>query len=186
MKLFDTRRWLFLFLCSLVLFTAFFPLTAEDGYEVLPDSYRALRLGMNLEEVQDELRSDGLFGYRGERDLSLLPGGPRTLIETAGPSFIRRSWLQFHEGKLWSMTFTLDPGRIDYYSVYSTLVAKYGEPHALDPSKARWADDRVILTLERPLTIKYLDAAVFESLLAGSFAGQAASDMLREAFLEDF
>lgn len=186
MKLFDTRQRLIRVLCSLIIITALSPLTAEDDSGMLPDSYRALRLGMDLEEAQDALQADGLFGYRGERDLSLLPGGSRTLIETAGPSFIRRSWLQFHEGKLWSMTFTLDPGRIDYYSVYSTLVAKYGEPHSLNPSKARWTDDRVILTLERPLTIKYLDAAVFESLLAGSFAGQAASDMLREAFLEDF
>jgi len=161
-------------------------LTERAGPAELPTSYRGLHLGMGLEEAQDALLADGLFGYRGERDLSLLPGDSRTLIETAGPSFIRRSWFQFHEGTLWSMIFTLDPGRIDYYSIYTTLVAKYGEPHSLNPSRARWADDRVILTLERPLTIKYLDAVVFETLLAESFAGRAASDILREEFLEDF
>lgn len=141
---------------------------------------------MDLETVKDALLGDSLFGYRGERDVSLLPSRNKTLIETVGYSFISRSWFQFYEEKLYIMTFKLDTDRVDYYSVYSSLVRKYGEPSSLDPRKAVWSDERVTLSLERPLTVKYVDRAVFDSLLDRSGTEQAASEMIREGFIDEF
>jgi hypothetical protein len=154
--------------------------------EPLPDSYRSITLGMNLDAVKEALFADMLFGYRGERDVSLLPTLNRTLIETSGSSFISRSWFQFNEEKLYIMTFNLDTSKVDYFSVYSQLVEKYGEPKTLDPRKALWQDERIILTLERPLTVKYVDAAVFASLLDQSGADMAVIDLLREDFVNEF
>ena len=152
----------------------------------LPDSYRGISLGMEIGAVKKQLLADGLFGYRGERDVSLLPTMNRSLIETVGPSFIRRSWFQFHEDKLYIMTFNLDSERVDYYSMYSTLVSKYGEPVTLDPRKAVWEDGKITLSLERPLTVRYVDAEVFKDLLDASGSEKAASDLLREMFISDF
>jgi hypothetical protein len=157
---------------------------AGDGS--LPSSYREISLGMAMDAVKEQLLADGLFGYRGERDVSLLPTMNRSLIETVGPSFIKRSWFQFHEDKLYVMTFTLDSERVDYYSMYSTLVSKYGEPVSLDPRKAVWDDGKIILSLERPLTVRYVDEKVFTDLLAASGTDKAASDLLRENFISDF
>ncbi len=152
----------------------------------LPDTYRSVALGMDMETVKEKLLADGMFGYRGDRDVSLLPFANRALIETVGPSFIRRSWFQFLEEKLYVMIFTLDPDRVDYYSIYSSFVSKYGEPQSLDPARAVWTDERVTLSLERPLTVKYVDVAAFQSLLDADTTGKAASDVLREEFIREF
>lgn len=159
---------------------------AVSADPALPDTYRTLSLGMTIDAVKEQLLSDGLFGYRGERDVSLLPTLNRSLIETVGSSFIIRSWFQFYEEKLYIMTFNLDSEKVDYYSIYSGLVKKYGEPVSLDPHKAVWGDEKVTLSLERPLTLKYMDAAVFQSLLDSSGADKAVSDLLRETFINEF
>lgn len=152
----------------------------------VPNSWRALSLGMDIDSVKKELGADPLYGYRGERDVSLLPGENRSLIETSGPSFIRRAWFQFYEDKLYIMTFTLDPEKIDYYSVYSRLIAKYGEPESLDPRKAVWGDDKTTLSLERPLTVKYVDVKTFTDLVGKSGVEKADLEKAREKFLNDF
>lgn len=157
---------------------------AEDT--PLPDTYRSLTLGMDVDSVKEQLKKDSLFGYRGDRDVSLLHSENRVLIETAGPSFIARSWFQFHEDHLYVMIFRLNTERIDYYSMYTTLVKKYGEPDSLDPRRALWSDERVTLTLERPLTVKYVDNVVFAGLIEADTTGRAMSDVLREEFLSDF
>ncbi|HNY17672.1 MAG TPA: hypothetical protein PK542_10625 [Treponemataceae bacterium] len=157
-----------------------------SGDGSLPDAYRGISLGMAMDAVKEQLLADGLFGYRGERDVSLLPTMNRSLIETVGPSFIKRSWFQFHEDKLYVMTFNLDSSRVDYYSMYSTLVSKYGEPVTLDPRKAVWDDGKIILSLERPLTVRYVDEKAFNDLLAAAGTEKAASDLQRESFIGDF
>jgi hypothetical protein len=152
----------------------------------VPNAYRTLSLGMDIDSVKKELLADPLYGYRGERDVSLLPGENRSLIETSGPSFVRRAWFQFYDDKLYIMTFTLDPEKIDYYSVYSKLVAKSGEPASLDPRKAVWGDDKTTLSLERPLTVKYVDVKTFTDLVGKSGVEKADLEKARETFLNDF
>ena len=141
---------------------------------------------MSLDEVKDALLADSIFGYRGERDVSFIPGGQRQLIETSGHSFIRNAWFQFYEGKLYNMSFALDSGRLDYFSLFSSLSEKYGDPQELNPSAAVWTSDAVRLSLERPLTVKYIDVAVFASILETEFEGRAAEEILRENFISDF
>lgn len=158
----------------------------ESGIGALSPTYRSVTLGMGMDEVKAALLADPIFGYRGDRDVSLLPTMNRTLIETSGYSFIKRSWFQFRDDSLYIMTFSLDPSLVDYYSIYKSLVSKYGEPSALDPHKAAWSDSAVTLTLERPLTVKYVDTAAFADIIDSSGAAKAASDILREDFVNGF
>jgi len=172
------------------LFAQVRPISAEipaaAGPAAVPVSWRGISLGMDLEAVKEALLADPVFGYRGERDVSLLPGENRTLIETSGSIFIRRAWFQFYDGKLYIMTMQLDAEQVDYYSLYNSLAGKYGEPSILDPSKALWTDDSCTLSLERPLTVKYVDKKVFESLLSASGAKKADYDISRENFINEF
>jgi hypothetical protein len=176
-----------LLLCSL-------PLTAQEAVTesepeetvVLPESWQGISLGMSVEEVKEALLSNSLFGYRGERDVSLLPGEERTLIETAGLSFVSRSWFQFYQDKLHTMIFSMNPSLIDYFSLSSSLEEKYGVPSSFSPEKMVWEDGIVTLSLERPLTLKYIDTAVFNSLLEQSRVGQSVKEMLQEDFLGSF
>ena len=158
----------------------------ETSAQALPASYRGVALGMSLEDVKAALLKETIFGYRGDRDVSFIPGGERQLIETTGNSFIRNAWFQFYDGKLYNMSFALDSGRIDYFTLFSSLTEKYGEPQELSPSSAVWLSDAVRLSLERPLTIKYIDAAAFSSILNADFDSRATESILRESFISDF
>ncbi len=158
----------------------------KKKYAELPAGYRGISVGMGFEEVKKALTEDPVFGYRGERDISLLPTPNRTLIETAGSMNIKRSWFQFYEDKLYIIIIQMDTDKIDYYSVYSALTEKYGEPALIDPKRAVWKNESVSLTLERPLAVKYIDLAVFNGLLEKSGTEKVASDIMREEFIHDF
>jgi hypothetical protein len=174
----------------LLLILAVLPAASLPGQTPVepPRGFRSIELGMGLEEVKGLLIDDPLFDYRGDPDISFLPLPPQTLIETSGSSFIRRAYFQFEEDLLYIITLAMDPERLDYYTLYSTLSEKYGQPESLDPTGAVWRfeDAGVRLSLERPLSVKYIDSTVFEALQE---AGQVREDLWeisRENFLQQF
>ncbi|MCX7655498.1 MAG: hypothetical protein N2Z76_03120 [Treponemataceae bacterium] len=151
----------------------------------VPNRFRAYYLGMSLEELKKALAVDDLFLFRGDRDVSLLPIREQSLIETTGLSFIRRAFFQLREGKLFVMSFSLNLDKIDHYSVFTNLTQKYGEPDTLNPHEAVWVRGNVRLSLERPLTIKYIDLTVFNTIIEESKVGASREARLREEFLND-
>jgi len=74
--------------------------------------------------------------------------------------------------------------KMDHYSVFSTLCKKYGNPGALDPEKSVWQNDSVIMSLERPLTLKYTDKVVFDKLQKESLVEKSGEEFSRDRFLE--
>ena len=154
--------------------------------EELPLGYKNIRLGQSFEEVRAILEKDSSFGFRGDRDVSLLPTEERVLIETSGSSFFDRCWFQFYENKLYSLILNINVERMDYYSMFKTFTLKYGEPASLNPAKSEWKNSSVILSLEKPLTVKYLDVKVFEELQESSEQASSAEEYLRKKFLESF
>ena len=156
----------------------------DEKKEPLPVAYRDISLGMNIDDVKQMLLSDKLYGYRGERDVSLLPTQNRVLIESEGLSFLNRSWFQFYQDKLYTMTFKLDSDRVDFYSVFRALQDKYGEPTSLDPEKIVWKDNNVTLSLERPLVLKFIDTQVFAEIQNTSKVNKNIEELTRKGFLE--
>src|SRR5574344_530835 len=173
-----------IFFISLFLFMS----VALFSQEELPMGYAKIKLGMSVDEVKKALKDDLQFGYRGDRDVSLLPGANRILIETdatsSSYSFLDRCWVQFYDGKLYIITINMNQQKMDNYSVFDTLCKKYGNPNSLDPEKSTWQNDSVIMSLEKPLTLKYTDKVVFDKLQEESHANKSVADMSRENFLE--
>ncbi|MCA1951172.1 MAG: hypothetical protein LDL24_11410 [Treponema sp.] len=170
-----------------------FPVPAEPAATApaapagtLPLSYRSFSLGMGLEDLKKALAADTLFAFRGDRDVSLLPMSEQTLVETTGLSFIKRAFFQLKDGKVFIMAFTLNTDIIDHYSVFTTLVQKYGEPAELNPREAVWRSETVRLSIERPLTVKYIDLRVFNSIVEESTVKESKESVLRREFLNDF
>lgn len=173
-------------LSLLLLACALLPVLAS---EPLPVGYGGIQLGMTIEQVKEILQKNPQFGYRGERDVSLLPGENRVLIETdtsvsAPYSFLTQCWFQFYDGKLYIITINMNQSKMDHYSVFSTLCSKYGNPGSLNPSKSEWKNDSVIMALERPLTLKYTDRKVFDQLQQQALVRESAAEMSRSQFLE--
>jgi hypothetical protein len=151
-----------------------------------PAVFREFSLGMGLDALKSALQKDGLFNFRGDRDVSFLPDRDQSLIETTGFSFIRRAFFQLRDGKLFIMAFNLDTGLVDHYSVYTSFVKKYGEPASLSPKEAVWESDQVRVAIERPLTVKYIDRQVFNEIVSESGAAESAELLRRQEFLDDF
>jgi hypothetical protein len=162
--------------------------TAADAAagKSVPSTYRGFSLGMGLEELKAALTADKLFTFRGDRDVSLLPKSDQVLIETTGLSFVRRAFFQLRDGKVFMMAFSLDPEKVDHYSVFTRLVSEYGEPNSLDPQEAVWLSAKVRLSVERPLTVKYLDKAVFDELAKNASVKSSKEFELRKEFLNGF
>ena len=156
------------------------------GSEELARKFRELQLGMSLEDLKTALTNDGLFEFRGDRDVSFLPIKEENLVETTGLSFIRRAFFQLREDKVFIMAFRLDDRRIDHYSVFVSLIQKYGEPVSLNPHEAVWENEETRISLERPLTVKYIDMTTFKAIIGESKAEEAAEVFRRQGFLNEF
>jgi len=180
------RNSIFIFLTFFLISLAANNLSAQND---LPSGYRKIRLGMSVDEVKKLLQQDSWFGYHGDRDVSLLPGENRILIETdakAGhvDSFLDRCWFQFADDKLYVITINLNKEKIDHYSIFTTLCDKYGNPEKLNPEKSIWENSSVTMTLERPLTLKYVDNATFDKLSKKSNVNNSVEEMTAEMFLD--
>ena len=154
----------------------------------LPAGYGTVKLGMSVEEVKTELKKNSDFGYRGDRDVSLLPSTKETIIETDASknpySFFSRCWFQFIDGKLFSITLNLNKEKLDYFGIYSSLAKKYGTPAEINPSLAKWSDSKTIMSLEKPLTLKYIDAQKLKALEEKSGVQKTYEEKTVEDFLD--
>ena len=156
---------------------------APAGPKAPSRSFRGLELGMDRDSAIAALKKDAVFSYDGPEDISLLPSPNQSLIEISGLSFVRRAYFQFYEGKLWTMIVELNPDKVDHYSIYTSLVAKYGEPGLLNPQESRWEDQQTRMALERPLTLRYMDMKVYAKVKEGASAKASAQELDRQGFL---
>lgn len=158
--------------------------------ENLPFGYKDIQLGMTLAEAKEALIQDSSFGYHGDRDVSLVPGKNQTLIETDaisghGSNFLERCWFQFSNDSLYIITINMNQERLDYYSVFTTLQKKYGEPTSINPNSATWKNENVTMSLEKPLTLKYIDNSTFESLQNYSNIQKTGTELTKQMFLDE-
>jgi hypothetical protein len=151
-----------------------------------PVRFRGITLGMHIDEVKTLLVKDPYFDYRGDPDVTFLPVTEEKLIECAGNSYVKRAYFQFYEEKLFIMIIVLNTEKLDYYTLYTTLVNKYGESTTLDPSHVMWLFSNVRFSLEKPLSVKYIDIKVFEELKSKGRAEEDLQSVAREKFLEEF
>jgi len=154
--------------------------------EEVPRKFRELYLGMPLDALKDALVKDNLFVFRGDRDVSFLPIREQTLLETTGLSYVRRAYFQLDGGAVYIMSFSLDTRLMDHYSVFTSFLKKYGEPKILSPGEAVWESDDSRVSIERPLTVKYIDKTVFNRLVEESRTRESREMLQREEFLGDF
>lgn len=180
---YNMKRFGFLFLLTV---SILLPCSAQQSFAPLPVGFRAISMGMSMEKVKEELGKDGLYAYEGDPEVSMQNEPPNNSIETAGSTFVEKAVFQFNEDKLYIMILFLNREKLDYYTMYTTLKAKYGPPKTLDPESMMWDNEKIRMSLERPLQIKYIDNAVFGALIEQGMAEQSIEAYTREKFLKDF
>ncbi|GMO27067.1 MAG: hypothetical protein Ta2F_02660 [Termitinemataceae bacterium] len=159
---------------------------APTAQAQLPRTFRGISLGTGLDELKSKLASDNEFVFRGDPDVSFLPISEQNLVESAGLGFIKRAFFQLKDKAVFIMSFTLNTEKVDHYSVFTSLVEKYGEPLELNPKQAMWENEQTRIFLERPLTIKYIDKNIYDTILGESEASQSKMTQMRQEFLNDF
>jgi len=159
---------------------------APENPEPVPRQFRLLFLGQTTDDLKSALAKDELFTFRGDRDVSWLPVREQTLVETTGLSYIKRAYFQIQNDAVYIMSFSLDTRQMDHYSVFTSFVKKYGEPVSLSPGEAVWETEDTRVSIERPLTVKYIDKKVFDNLIEESGTRKKLDLLLREEFLGDF
>jgi hypothetical protein len=152
----------------------------------LPGEFFGISLNDALDSVKDGLKGHPYFFYRGDPDVSFLPQTTKTVIDCEGRSYVKRGLFQFSDERLYIITVYLDPGRVDYFSLFSALTGKYGRPDSLSPQAAVWQNSRIRLSLEKPLTIKYNDRETFDKLKSGGETQKSLEEQSRRRFLDSF
>ena len=152
----------------------------------LPRGFQDILLGLPMAEVKKLLQSSPYFSYRGDPDVSLAPVDKQPIIETAGVHFVSSGIFQFHNNSLYTITIALNPQILDFYTMYTTLSKKYGDPTSLSPDEVVWENDQVRLSLEKPLTIKYIDRVVFNQIRDAGKAQQSLQELSRQDFVHLF
>jgi hypothetical protein len=175
-----------IFLATIIAPHCVFPQSAAHPAQPLPAGFRTISLGMGLDQVKHALASDPLFLYRGDPDVSFLPQTEQYLIECPGTTYLRRAYFQFADSRLFIMILVLDTQKLDHYSIFSALMTKYGPPASLSPQESVWQSDAVRFSLERPLTVKYIDNKTFSAILAKGGAQRDLDQLSREKFIEQF
>lgn len=148
--------------------------------------FRGIELGMGIDQVKDMLTSDPYFYYRGDPDVYILPAKEQTLIECGGNIYIERAYFQFFEKKLFIIMIEINENTVDYYSMYTTLSGKYGESSSFTPTHVTWEQAGVTVSLERPLTVKYIDSAVFTRIKEAGKATETFEEKTLKDFLGEF
>ena len=68
--------------------------------------------------------------------------------------------------------------------MFTALCKKYGEPVSVTPEKSVWQDGSTAMSLERPLTLKYVDQKTFDELKSKSLVLPSGKERTQEMFLE--
>ena len=174
---------------SVILIIFIFLITSAFSKDI-PTGYRGITLGMSLDETKDALLKDASFGYHGDRDVSLIPGTNKILIETDansghGSIFLERCWFQFYDDELFIITININTQKMDYYSVFTKLTEKYGKPDTFSPQSATWKNENITMSLEKPLTLKYIDNDILKNTQNYSNIEESPEEQTRDMFLDE-
>ncbi|MDR1326063.1 MAG: hypothetical protein LBK00_08515 [Treponema sp.] len=174
----------------LVLFLSVPSLEAQNT--ALPRTFKGISLGMSRDTLKTALSENNLFRVKEAQDdlltMSAISPSDENTLEVDGipHGFIRRAFFELHNEQVFTMSFVMDTALVDHYSVFMSLVNKYGEPSFLDPKRTVWENNETWVAIERPLTVKYIDLGVFNALIADAHTQQSANAQQREDFLNEF
>jgi hypothetical protein len=165
------------------------PSSGEDGkgdFEPLAKGFNNILLGMGMEAVKEELKRDPNFRFRGDPDVSMMRTPNTSLIECRGYYYVERASFQFIDDSLYTITIILEAKKMGHYAMFTALSEKYGEPDSLSPEKSIWENDELIISLERPLRVKYMAKEILEELMREQRKKKSVETISRERFLEQF
>lgn len=143
-------------------------------------------LGMSREEVSQLLSSNKYFNYRGEQDVVFSPVEKQPVIRCAGAAYVKRAFFYFQDEVLFSITLMLDEKVISRFTLTQNLSEKYGLPQEVTPKHVLWNSEKHQISIEEPLSVKYLDKDLYFKRLSSSQVREADRIIDLEKFYQEF
>lgn len=156
---------------------------SKENKVVAIDGFDSILLKMDYQTVLSKLEEGTNFIYSNQGPTWI---DENPVIAANGKGYISKGYFHFYESKLYSITIELNNSKIDYYTIFMTLQKKYGKYSAFSPLIVSWESDETILTLERPLLVRYIDKEIHDQLLEASKIKTSKAEKNRESFLEQF
>ena len=127
----------------------------------ISDGFGDIALGDSLQNTVQKIMLSDFFSFNEAEDVSIIPSSANSLITTQGVRYIQEGFFQFDTDALVSIHLILNGNYIDHFSLFTFLMNTYGQPQILTPHLSTWESDTVRISLEKPLTIKYVDLQYF-------------------------
>lgn len=163
------------------------PTEETPPIQPLPEGYPNYPFGSSFDEISTLLKEDTSFQYAPE-DVSFLRTPVRRIISTKGSLFFTRGEFLFNESdQLYTVVLNFNREQIDFFTLFNQLRTKYGEPESYTPKKgAIWRNETLTLSLEYPLTLKYLANGLINDISAREREQETLLRQRRQEFLEQF
>lgn len=158
--------------------------TTSDSFEPLQNGYKSYILGMGQDEIEEELSNSSEFNIIREEILSVRMEPDTDIISTEGYGFVTRAYFHFNNEKLFQIYLIIDEQKVGYYPILKTYINKYGNPSSFSPDRAVWENNEVMVILEKPCTLKYVDKKVWDSLLSKDHTTDTVFDKIRRDFID--
>lgn len=164
-----------------------FPSGAEGSGEErsLPTGFRKFHFGLSRRQTEDFLKDNSFFRQFRPPELTFLNNPRRDLLTIYGKGFVKKGNFLFYKDRLFSIEILLNSDRMDYFRLFDTLFRKYGKPQTMNPKTAVWKSKETRLSLEFPLTLKYIDRKVFQEITRNDDQKKTATEESRKAFLKE-
>lgn len=158
----------------------------SSALEELGRGFDNIEIGMTKEQTEAALMRSGFFRYTGKPDISFRPGSDDPILYVEGLQYVREAYFQFRDDRLYSIIVVLNTNLIDYGTFFRNFRERFGDPLTINPTAASWENGVIRLRLEKPLSVQYLDLAVFnritEEAQIQTSAGEYSRDLLLQAF----
>lgn len=164
-------------------------LFAQEKSEIQSNGLQAIKgfdtltLGMDYQSALNALDFSSNFIYNSQMPM-WIESNP--VIAANGKGFVDKGYFQFYNGALYSITIELNRNRIDFFTLFMQLQQKYGKYKSFSPTIVRWEDENALLSLEKPLTLRYLEKRIHSQLIESSKVKESQKQKMREDFLEQF
>ncbi len=185
----------YFYIFLLILPSLFFAVTPEEEALLTPTpeqteitqetpwGFAGIELGMKMDTVESILDESKYFIYDSKL-ISWLPFTP--LISAKGRGLINVGHFHFVDDQLYSINLIINPIQMDYYTLMTQFNEKYGKYSSLDPSRVLWLSETASISLEKPLTVSYLDLELHQIYINQSEIEKSNAQQTREEFLDEF
>ena len=147
-------------LSVLFLFSATVHADAEET------GFFGITIGMTRDEVIEKAEAADFILVPKNRDVEFFPVEDRKILTLSIEPEVPFIYCQFYDDVLLALTAVFDEKYIDYHALTGEMEKRYGGHDRTTPSWREWDVDGILVKVEKPALVKYMDLARLVAMAA--------------------